>query len=342
MSTPLPSRPNLEHLRNEARSIMKSHTSGDRTVCGVLRGLRRFSGFTDDSIMAAEVTLQEVQLALAVNYGYKDWAALKTAVEGQTAVEAQMPKPSPESIAELEKILASGPASGWPASRLVDFYRAAAGLWRDLGMLGRIAPRIDDPFIRGGLELLVADTSYEVLRPAMTERKRTALAEDERRYEIGITALVAIGWAEHPRVLEERCRALLPQGAPSGKPVSEEGKNRIEELEVLLAAKPARDWSQVELIEFMKTALGVARAGGLVALDGVPARLDDPFLKSPFRMLVDGADIEIVRSIALARKRTLLADRERRFDMVITGTCGLNSGNSPRVIEAELRAFLPE
>jgi len=91
----------------------------------------------------------------------------------------------------------------------------------------------------------------------------------------------------------------------------------------------------------MKTALGVARAGGLLSLVGVPDRLDDPFLQAPFQLLVDGCDVEIVRSVLLDRKRTLVGERERRCDMIITALCGLAAGDSPRVIEAKCRAFLP-
>lgn len=345
MSTPLPSRPNLEHLRNESRSIMKAHTSGDRSVCTVLKGLRRFAGETDDAIMRAEVSLQEVQLALAIKYGFKDWASLRDAVAGKAQagkVANVMLKPSPEAAANLEQLLASGPASGWSMPQLVVFFKSVAGLWLDNVSLIPVPARLDDPFLRAGLELVVNGSGHDEIRTVMAVRERTLLAEAERRYDIGTTALVAIGWAEHPRVLEERCRALLEPGAPAGKPVSGDGTNRIEELEALLAAKPASRWTLLELIEFMKTALGVARAGGLLALDGVPARLDDPFLKSPFQLLVDGADVEIVRSIALDRKRTLVAERERRCNMSITALCGLAAGDFSGVIEAKCRAFLPE
>jgi flagellar motor component MotA len=253
-----------------------------------------------------------------------------------------MYKPSPEAAANLEEIMSSGPASGWSMPQLVGFFKSVAGLWLDNSSLAPLPARLDDPFLRAGIELVVNGSGHDEIRSVMAVRKHTILAEDERRYDIGTTALVAIGWAEHPRVLEERCRALLEPGAAPGTPVSGEGKNRIEELEALLAAKPASVWTPLELIEFMKTALGVARAGGLLALDDIPERLDDPFLKAPFRLLVDGCDVEIVRSVLLDRKRTLLADRERRCDMMITGLCGLATGNSPRVIEAECSAFLPE
>jgi len=345
MSTPLPSRPNLEHLRNEAGGILKAHTSDDRSVCAVLKGLRRFSGATDDAIMRAEVTLQEVQLALAIKYGFKDWASLRDAVRGTAqavAVVNVMYKPSPEAATKLEQLLASGPASGWSMPQLVGFFKAVAGLWLDNALLAPVPARLDDPFLRAGLELVVNGSGYDEIRSVMAVRERTILAEDERRYDIGTTALVAIGWAEHPKVLEERCRALLDPGAPVGKPVSDDGTSRKEELEALLAAKPARAWSLLELIEFMKTSLGVARAGGLLALDDIPERLDDPFLKAPFRLLVDGCDVEIVRSVLLDRKRTLVAERERRCNMIITALCGMAAGDFSGVIEAKCRAFLPE
>jgi HEAT repeat protein len=67
MSKPLPPRPSLEHLRNEAKALLQS---------------RRAEG-------AAEVSLQQVQHTLADEYGFRSWKELKDHVAEKAAVVAQ-------------------------------------------------------------------------------------------------------------------------------------------------------------------------------------------------------------------------------------------------------------
>jgi hypothetical protein len=77
MPRSLPTRPSLEHLRKEARHLLTAHRRGDATACEVLRCLRRFAGASDADMLAAEVSLQEMQHALAAHYGFRSWAMLR-------------------------------------------------------------------------------------------------------------------------------------------------------------------------------------------------------------------------------------------------------------------------
>lgn len=81
MSRSLPPSPSLEHLRNEAKALLKAHKRADPQVCGRLRALRRFAGASDEEILAAPLSLQETQFALALAYGFSSWKELKQRVE---------------------------------------------------------------------------------------------------------------------------------------------------------------------------------------------------------------------------------------------------------------------
>ena len=61
MARHLPHRPSLEHLRNEAKALLKMHRSGAASACGTLRLLRRFAGASDEEILSARLSLHEVQ-----------------------------------------------------------------------------------------------------------------------------------------------------------------------------------------------------------------------------------------------------------------------------------------
>ncbi|MDX9979395.1 MAG: hypothetical protein RBU25_05015 [Lentisphaeria bacterium] len=83
MTTRLPSAASLEQLRNQAKDILRAHREGDSSCCRVLRHLRQFQEIPEARILATEVGLQQVQFALAMDYGFPTWAALKEHVEAQ-------------------------------------------------------------------------------------------------------------------------------------------------------------------------------------------------------------------------------------------------------------------
>lgn len=83
MTKYLPSHPNLVYLKKQAQALLRAHAHGQQDVCEVLRHLKRFIDVTDEDILAADVTLTEVQFALAMEYGFSSWTALKAFIEGQ-------------------------------------------------------------------------------------------------------------------------------------------------------------------------------------------------------------------------------------------------------------------
>jgi len=80
MSKSLPPRPSLDHLRNEAKALLRRQRKGDTAVCGVLRRVARLRTFSDADILAARIALQEAQHALAGEYGFQGWKTLKDAI----------------------------------------------------------------------------------------------------------------------------------------------------------------------------------------------------------------------------------------------------------------------
>ena len=82
MTKSLPPAPSLKHLRLEAKNILKAHKAGDASCCGVLRNLHQFKEQPDEEILKAKVGLQEVQFALAMEYGFKGWTEMKVYVKG--------------------------------------------------------------------------------------------------------------------------------------------------------------------------------------------------------------------------------------------------------------------
>ena len=67
----LPARPSLDHLRREARDLLRAAQAGDAAAVGRIQAV------------SAAPTLATAQLALAREYGFASWAQLKTAVQAR-------------------------------------------------------------------------------------------------------------------------------------------------------------------------------------------------------------------------------------------------------------------
>jgi Ankyrin repeats (3 copies) len=81
----LPSNPNLNHLRYQARDLLRNH---DRRNPGVAQRIRefhpRFNGATDAEIFDAQLRLSDAQLTIARECGFPSWTRLKRHIEKPT------------------------------------------------------------------------------------------------------------------------------------------------------------------------------------------------------------------------------------------------------------------
>jgi hypothetical protein len=81
----LPSNPNLDHLRYQAKDLLKAHAAH---IPGAAQRLRefhpRFNRATDATIFDARLSLSDAQLAIAREYGFPSWARLKKHIKKPT------------------------------------------------------------------------------------------------------------------------------------------------------------------------------------------------------------------------------------------------------------------
>lgn len=92
MAHSFPAHPNLENLKNRAKSLLKAQRGGEPAVCHVLRRLPRFAESSNEAILSSEVTLGDMQAAVAVENGFASWTELKRFVEsGPSAVPGMPP-----------------------------------------------------------------------------------------------------------------------------------------------------------------------------------------------------------------------------------------------------------
>jgi ankyrin repeat protein len=78
----LPSNPNLEHLKYQAKDLLKDHAARDPGAAQRLREFHpKFAGVADTEVFAAALKLSDAQLTIAREAGFPSWPRLKRRVE---------------------------------------------------------------------------------------------------------------------------------------------------------------------------------------------------------------------------------------------------------------------
>src|SRR6266478_7338852 len=94
----LPSNPNLDHLKYQAKDLLRDHVGRDLGVAQRIREFHpRFNRATDTEIFDTQLSLGDAQLTIAREYGFPSWTRLKQHVE-KPAVSDRLNLPYHERI----------------------------------------------------------------------------------------------------------------------------------------------------------------------------------------------------------------------------------------------------
>ena len=78
----LPARPNLEHLRNQAKDLLKAYRSGQSSAIERFRtSLSHYSRLTDDDLRRLSLSLGDAQRVIAAEYGFQTWLHMRNYIE---------------------------------------------------------------------------------------------------------------------------------------------------------------------------------------------------------------------------------------------------------------------
>ena len=83
-SRELPARPNLEHLKKQAKSLLDAAKARDPDALRRFTALPSLAGKSLDQIDAADLALHDAQSAIAREHGFASWTALREEVESRT------------------------------------------------------------------------------------------------------------------------------------------------------------------------------------------------------------------------------------------------------------------
>ena len=78
----LPSNPNLDHFKHQAKDLVKAHLARTLAAAQLIREFHpRFSGASDEAIFDAHFKLSAAQLTIAREHGFPSWTRLKRRIE---------------------------------------------------------------------------------------------------------------------------------------------------------------------------------------------------------------------------------------------------------------------
>ena len=79
---PLPEKPSLQHLKYQAKDLLKGQAAHDPAVAQRFREFHpRWAKASDDAIFASHLTLSDAQLTIARECGFSSWTKLKRRIE---------------------------------------------------------------------------------------------------------------------------------------------------------------------------------------------------------------------------------------------------------------------
>ena len=116
LSSILPARPNLEHLRNQAKDLLKAYRSGEPSAIARFRAsLPRYSLLTDDALVRLSLSLGDAQRVVAAEYGFSNWLQLRHYVErkdGANMIEMTVDHVRVNNVTNLRTVVLKEKESG--------------------------------------------------------------------------------------------------------------------------------------------------------------------------------------------------------------------------------------
>ena len=306
MAKKLPSRPNLDQLKNQAKDLLKAYKAADTTTFARIRQhLPRLAEASAAEIVSARFVLQDAQHVIARELGFATWDSLSVAI-----------KEPFESIIDLTD-------------------REIQTLLREVDQKDLVVALIGS-----------SDALNEKILGNISARVRTFITEemnftiDLKQDEIDAAQIRIIAALAR---LADQGQITWPANSQLKKKPVPPKPHRLPK--VYLAAKekaqqavqqPLTELGFKDLDELFTTLAEVARREGILALEAVGDKAADPLIRMAILLAVDGTQPELIKDMITTWKESLLREQDTKYRKVIEGLMSIQAGDNPRIVEHKL------
>jgi flagellar FliG-like protein len=303
----LPDHPSLRHLRNEAKALRGSVRQGDAEATTLVRAhLRRLHDLTDEQIAAASVSLQEIQHALACDYGFSEWTTLTDAVE--------------------------------PHSADIDLSALARLPARDAEIALRAIDRRD--LIRALVPVEEALTAHIL---ANLSPRQATWARGERAHE-RLSATAELIDVSRQRVIDE-VRQLAADGVIAWPPIAGAGAPAeppvFDDHALSLIRTPVPDLTRDQIIAALRAFADFVADHGWNATEGIAAQAPE-FLGEGIRLIIDGTEPPLVKDLLETRMPLLLQRHRTYMAVMVEALFSVICGDNPRIVAYKVETIYQE
>lgn len=306
MAKTLPSRPNLEQLKNQAKDLLKDYKAAKaEALMRIRQHLPRLAGASDAELAEARFVLQDAQFVIAREFDFATWDSLSAAI-----------KEPFESINELTD-------------------REIQTLLRDIDQKDLVVALIGS-----------SDALNEKILGNLSGRVRTFIQEEMNfifgleQAEIDAVQMRII--ATLARQAEQGHITWPPDSQLKKKPVPP--KPRRLPKQYLAKKERAQQAAQQPLVELgfkeldslFTTMAEIARREGILALEETGGKAADPFVRMAILLAVDGTQPELIKDMLQEWMASLLREQETKYRKVIEGLMSIQAGDNPRIVEHKL------
>lgn len=339
----LPPDPSLEQLKKRAKDLHAAYKSGDAGAADrFVHSHPKLTGRSASQALEAGLTLRDAQLVVAREYGFGTWKELKTHVEGAAApggVEGigQQAAEDPDQVAGVLREMLATP-------RAVALVLYALGQQTTSELMKHLSDAEIETVVEAFSEL--EDVSEKEQSAALAQFGRQSqeggqtrqVNQDHADFAFGALA-GAVGRRRANEIFERH--HISASKEMSRPPLSEAYHASKKALAEKILRTPTRQVGLQELQELLVGLAEVARAEGVVALEGFVASSAglEKILQDGLSLIIDGTAPGTVADLLDTERQALVAAVDTRCKMIVAGVRGIQRGENPRIIEHEMSAY---
>lgn len=304
----LPKNLSLEHLKKQAKQLLKAFQQKDDSVFPLFKPINRYAGLSQEDFWDSPIRLHDAQYAIALKYGFQSWQQLSRHCT-QINKEDNMSKEIIKAFNQLKGLE----------------NRAMQSLLR------QVDSRI--------LAMALYDADEEIKQKVFVNMSQRALA-------LIMDDIDGLANASKEAVIKSKGKIIevyqkLLQDGEIGKNLktNEPVPLKSEPIDILKKRKVSQ-FNSNDLKDFFYELAKKAHNQGLLQLENDAQLVDDEIIKKGLELITDGTAPALVESILRAKLEKAVHDFRMKYEGSINAILDIQKGHYPQMVREKIDAFL--